>query len=796
MTYPELYPYFGRINQIKRLPQKTLLLLCLAFSFMMKANAQQPDKFDKQYSDAYESEMVERMKTGIDKFLTRHTTRILSEREQYWDRDLSSVTAYQASIDPNREELSRLLGIHGILRNRPDLKVLSTPDRSNAIAETPGCNIYQVEWQVHQGLVAEGLLLVPKGKIRASVVVVPDADEIPESYSGLAKGNGLALQLAESGAIVLVPALVDRGTEYSGSDELTPSRPWMSDSESAPEWTNQTHREWIHRQGYLLGKHIIGLEILKILSVIDYFEDMHPQNKVGVMGYGEGGLLAFYTAALDKRVDAAWVSGYFGPRFEVWKEPVYRNVWGLLKQFGDAEIASLIVPGKLIIEQTPVPEVSEPRTPKAGQADFALPGTLVTPAPEEVEKELDRLKAFFPAASHIHPDVTLTPMVDKPGSKEAIEAFSAYMGIRKSGSRQNSRRLRINSDLPDNGRQYRVFHNMQQYLQDMIPAAERTRYAFLKGDTSSPEAWETSMKPLKDLFYSELVGRIDIPLLPSNPKLRLIYDEPGWKGYEVILDVWDDVFAWGILAVPKNIDSREKRPAVVVQHGIGGVPSTAIEAKSYKGVVQALANRGFVVFSPHNPYQFNVRKANAIKTSVYSMIIPQHRQILNFLQSLNYVDSDRIALYGKSWGGRSAQRIPIVLDDYKVAISSAYFNDWMCKSVSNQYRNSYFFEDSPGIYEWNMAHTFTHSEMALLICPRPFMVESGYLDGVAAHEMVAYEFAKVKRLYDLLGIGDRAELEFFWGGHDIHGKGTFSFLHKYLDWPEPEVPTKEQQVTQ
>ena len=66
--------------------------------------------------------------------------------------------------------------------------------------------------------------------------------------------------------------------------------------------------------------------------------------KIGVAGYSEGGLIAFYAAAVDKRIDAVLVSGYFNSRQRVWDEPIYRNVWGLLSEFGDAEIASLIAP--------------------------------------------------------------------------------------------------------------------------------------------------------------------------------------------------------------------------------------------------------------------------------------------------------------------------------------------------------------------------------------------------------------------------------------------------------------------
>ena len=76
--------------------------------------------------------------------------------------------------------------------------------------------------------------------------------------------------------------------------------------------------------------------------------------------------------------------------------------------------------------------------------------------------------------------------------------------------------------------------------------------------------------------------------------------------------------------------------------------------------------------------------------------------------------------------------------------------------------------------------------MAALIAPRPFMVERGHFDGVAPDEAVAYEFAKVRFLYEArLGLRDRCELEWFVGPHTIHGVGTFKFLHRHLNWPEP-----------
>jgi hypothetical protein len=74
--------------------------------------------------------------------------------------------------------------------------------------------------------------------------------------------------------------------------------------------------------------------------------------------------------------------------------------------------------------------------------------------------------------------------------------------------------------------------------------------------------------------------------------------------------------------------------------------------------------------------------------------------------------------------------------------------------------------------------------MAALIAPRPFMVERGHDDGVGIDEWVAYEYAKVRRLYSRLKLPERTEIEFFAGGHEIHSQGTFAFLDRHLKWPK------------
>ena len=284
-----------------------------------------------------------------------------------------------------------------------------------------------------------------------------------------------------------------------------------------------------------------------------------------------------------------------------------------------------------------------------------------------------------------------------------------------------------------------------------------------------------------------------------NPRSRKIYDTEKWTGYDVTLDVHPDVFAWGVLLLPKDLKPGERRPVVVCQHGLEGVPADTMEddpkARSfsaYKAFAARLAERGFIVFAPHNPYRgvdkFRQlqRKAHPLKASLFSVILAQHDRILDWLGGQPFVDPARIGFYGLSYGGKTAMRVPALLDRYCLSICSADFNEWAKKCATIEAGYSYLYTTEYDMYEFNLGHTFNYAEMAALIAPRPFMVERGHHDGVAPDEWVAHEYARVRRFYAKLNIPARTEIEFFNGPHTINGQGTFKFLHQHLNWPEPK----------
>jgi hypothetical protein len=259
-----------------------------------------------------------------------------------------------------------------------------------------------------------------------------------------------------------------------------------------------------------------------------------------------------------------------------------------------------------------------------------------------------------------------------------------------------------------------------------------------------------------------------------------------------VLDVFPELIAWGILMLPKDLAADERRPVVVLQHGRGGTPYKVMEG-AYNHAGARLVQRGFIVYAPHNlyrgedRYRWLDRKANSVKASLFSFILAQHDQTTRWLASLPFVDGQRIGFYGNSYGGETAVRVPPILQQYALSICASDFNDWTRKVADTHDGHSFM-----NTIEWempycNMGSTFSYAEMVYLMVPRPFMVERGHHDKVAPDEWVAYEFAKVRWLYDQLGLPEKRDIEFFQGGHTMKGNQTFQFLHRHLEWPTPDA---------
>lgn len=726
------------------------------------------------------------MVDGIDRFLLRKTSEAESEQLKRWHADFNSPAVFWKSLAPKRERLSERLGVAGsritideslpVWKDLDDgkgdvsvrqfrLPVLADPD--------PGRNIASV-W-------CEGIVMSPRDEssIVADVIAVPDCEQTPAEICGLVDGvpqdQQVARHLASRGCRVVVPMLIDRSVAPRGGR------------------ARLTSREFIYRSSYVLGRHIIGYEVQKIGSVIDWFgatastgSDTHSRPIV-LIGSREGARLSLYAAALDKRIDAVCLFGDFGAGGSTWSQPVDRNVFGILNEFGDAQLLAMIAPRSVLIGHATFESVVV--TGEGGGA----PGRIDPVAPEAAQREIDQARQL------------VKPLIEKThwavqthtAASNNADAATASRFLKLFGRDDNeSPKLQIApcDAVDESAMQQRGVEELDRHNQLLLresPFVRDELFADLKFD--SLETYETSLAPHRKRFRDDVIGHFDDQLSTVGPRLRKTWSDVDWTGYEVVLDVFPDVIAYGVLLVPNDLATDERRPVVVCQHGLEGRPTDTFlnDHRAYHDYAATLAKRGFIVFAPQNPYLFKdrfrtlQRKANPLGKTLFSVINAQHQRVVSWLQEQPFVDPDRIAFYGLSYGGKSAMRIPAVVTDYCLSICSADFNEWVRKNASTRHRFSYVWTGEYEIFEWNLGGTFNYAEMAALICPRPFMVERGHFDGVGTDQWVAYEYAKVRHLYAArLKLPERTEIEWFDGPHMINGEGTFEFLHRHLDWPK------------
>lgn len=769
--------------------------LCLAAVGAVAEESPEPTPLAGTKLLEAEGDIASEMVAGVDRFLIQQIDRVTQDRRQVWAQDVNTPTERTAFLKEQRGKLARMLGAQDKRIPRVDMQRLERVGENSFPLQAEGYTVYAVEWPVlpfpgpswsqSASLHGRGLLLIPSGKIHADVIALPDADQSPEALCGLVPGvraeSQFPRRLAENGCRVLVPLLVSRAEEKRNGR------------------ANLTHREYLYRSAFVLGRHLIGYEVQAVLAGVDWFQQTQPdadERPTVVAGYGEGGMLALYAAALDERIDAVGVAGYVAPRRQCWREPLSRNVFGRLRDFGDAELLAMILPRKVVVDSRVFPEVEL-------KGNGGAPAKLTAPFAPLIQRELNLASLLAQRLRGEQPDGTGTiPHFEPPLQQNETppnDIFTADVctalipatapctlkdSVPKLQQSAEQRQLRMQRHVAEIDR-----HN-----QWLLRESPYIRAEFMKElKTDSIADYEKSVEPYRDIFRDDVIGHFALPMSAPNPRTRLKWQTDNWQGYEVQLDVFPDVFAYGVLLFPRDIKPGERRPVVVCQHGLEGRPTDTFlgDHRAYHNYAARLADRGFVVFCPQNLYLFQdrfrtlQRKANTIGCTLFSVIVPQHQQITDWLGTLAFVDKTRIGFYGLSYGGKSAMRIPALVKNYALSICSADFNEWVWKNASTRAKYSYVWTGEYEIFEFNLGSTFNYAEMAALIAPRPFMVERGHFDGVGSDEQVAYEFAKVRHLYQArLGIGDRCEIEWFPGPHTINGQGTFDFLHRHLKWPK------------
>ena len=723
------------------------LLLCL-----LPVRAQQPGTLAGTDPWDVPPDIAAEQHEELRRYFEAAIAQAAERRAEFWSGDRTQT------VDRNRAELRRIIGaVDEFLPLKPQTK---------QIAATSAFTLSLVEWPVlplgnsgptvgSSGAIVKqyGILLESKRPVKhPAVVAIPDAHLSAADIAGLTQRlpqrEQFARSLAVNGYVVYVPFFTQRRTF---------SLPWTED------------RDWLVRLGYQVGRHLIGAEVQQVSSAVDYLSSrasVDPE-RIGVVGSGQGGLTAMYAAALDPRLKAALVAHYFDARESAYEEPEDRILWKHLERFGDAEIAAMIAPRALVIDR------GGPHVGREFQRALSLFAKAGAPGAARYIGERDQQHGPSAAAIErfdeiLHPDVQW--LISAPLPPHDPELFHAIANAQ--------------------------FSQWQARFRNLAMEAYAARDA-RPPDTSSLAGFERWRARQHERFL-DIVGRYPAATGPLSPRSALIYDEPGFRGYRLSVRLYDSVHAYGILLVPKDIRPGERRPVVFTQHGFGGVPEDALGVKDnpradsvYAKFGLELLRRGYVVFAPLISAQTTanrnalVRRAHLLGLTPVGIEIKKTSRVLDFLETLPFVDKDRFAFYGLSYGGFTALWLGPVEPRFKVVICSGHFNDWNLKTSDLTEGTSFlFYKDTFDMFNFGLLRHFNHSDIAALTAPRAFMVEIGSRDGVEMEprRFVDLELDRVSELYRKLGIPEKGQISRFEGPHKIHGAGAYPFLDKMLNW--------------
>ena len=250
-------------------------------------------------------------------------------------------------------------------------------------------------------------------------------------------------------------------------------------------------------------------------------------------------------------------------------------------------------------------------------------------------------------------------------------------------------------------------------------------------------------------------------------------------------DYWSPVYYF----VPKNITG--KRPAIVCLHGHSGIePYIAMDGSSrtyavymaeHGYITAAIVVRGWNETRGRQDWYVKSPPRSCHQVTMNSLLLGMTPQglrcwdamrVIDFLETQEEVDADKIGVGGLSGGGTLSMYLPILEPRVKLAMIAGAFSEYR---LSIYGVNHCVCNCLPGVMrEGDMA------DVVALFAPRPVLLINGTGDEIFPIEGARRGFAKLKEVYGVLGIEDHVDADFFEGGHAWANNKTLDFLEKHF----------------
>jgi dienelactone hydrolase len=315
--------------------------------------------------------------------------------------------------------------------------------------------------------------------------------------------------------------------------------------------------------------------------------------------------------------------------------------------------------------------------------------------------------------------------------------------------------------------------------------------------------YDEDWKMTKRTDFQKLLGEFqpseDVNLQPTT--LEKVEKEDHFR-LRVEITMMDSLKAPMYVLIPKQ-KQNTKLPAVLALHGHGygskeivGLNPDGTENTGSPGIHKnfavELVRKGMIVVAPEI-IGFGDRKLAKDQQTIAPndsscFSIASHllltgktlaglrvfecKRVLDYLQSLDEVDSERIGCMGLSGGGLVAAFSSVVDERIKATVISGYTNTFKGSIMDRKHCLDNYI---PGILDLGEM-----PEIIGLMAPRPLFIESGLEDPLFPVEQVKEALNTLTDVYRDFNAVEAIEYDFFEGGHEISGQQSFAWLYNTL----------------
>lgn len=294
-----------------------------------------------------------------------------------------------------------------------------------------------------------------------------------------------------------------------------------------------------------------------------------------------------------------------------------------------------------------------------------------------------------------------------------------------------------------------------------------------------------------------LPDRTDLP--PLDVRVAAREQREGFEQVELsfLAEPGDRIPAY--LLLPDGLEAGEARPAMLAlhpTHPAGKGDTAGLTGRRNRGYGAELARRGYVVLVPdypsfgdYEPYPFELdRYASGSMKGIFN-----HMRAVDLLRGRDEVAPERIGVIGHSLGGHNAMFVGAFDTRLKVVVSSCGwtpFHDYYGGDIEGWTSDRYMprLREVYGLDPDRVPFDFY--EVVAALAPRRFFSVSPQRDHNFAVAGVRKAEAEARKVYELLGVGDRLQVIYPDAEHDFP-PGSRRKAYRFIDRVLGHTPERD-----